>query len=83
MFPAFSVSSRFSNLFYFPVADFCQINLLQELTEEALGWILLWSSWNMEVHAELGQAHYDSLIIIHCTIGFIKQFLDNESEMFA
>lgn len=37
----------------------------------------------MEVHAELGQAHYDSLIIMYYIFGFIKQFLDNKGETFA
>lgn len=81
MVPAFSISRL--SLFHFPVTDFSQISLLQELTEEALGWIIPKSRWNMEVCAELGQAHYDGLIIIYSMIGFIKQLLDNKSEMFA
>lgn len=82
MVPAFSIS-RFSNLFHFPVTDFCQISLLRELIEEALGWIIPKSRWDMEVCAELGQAHCDGLIIINSIIDFIKQLLDNKSEMFA
>lgn len=56
---------------------------MQELAEEALGWIVPESRWNMEIDAGLGQARYDSLIIMCYIIGFIKQFLDNKSETFA